>query len=75
MRVLTTSAVVGGDHQLTIQVPADVPCGIHHVVVVLDAPSTTPAPAAQWKLPVHDVGPWPPGFTVSREDIYGDNGR
>ena len=75
MRVLTTSAVVSGDHQLTIQVPADVPCGIHQVVVVLDSASKTPAPIAEWKLPIHDGGPWPAGFTVSREDIYGDDGR
>ena len=74
MRVLTTSAVVSGDHQMTIQVPADVPCGVQQVVVVLEAPST-PALATDWKLPVHDVGPWPAGFTVSREDIYGDDGR
>ena len=75
MRVLTTSAVVSGDHQMTIQVPADVPCGVQQVVVVLEAPSGTLAPVADWKLPVHDVGPWPAGFTVSREDIYGDDGR
>ena len=75
MRVLTASAVVGGDHQLVIQVPADVPCGTHQVVVVLDAPSERPLPTEEWKLPVHDVGPWPREFTVSREDIYGDDGR
>ena len=23
----------------------------------------------------HDVGPWPEGFTVRREEIYGDDGR
>jgi hypothetical protein len=75
MRVLTTSAVVGGDHRLIIQVPPDVPCGSHQVVLVLDAPSGTPAPVAEWQLPVHDVGPWPSGFTMSREDIYGDDDR
>lgn len=75
MRVLSTSAVVGDDHRLTIEMPADVPCGTHHVVVVLDAPAAAQAPAVGWKLPVHDVGPWPDGFTMSREDIYGDDGR
>ena len=76
MRVLTASAVVGNDHQLTIQVPPDIPCGPHQVVVVLDAPaSVSPTPPAEWTLPVHDVGPWPSGFTMSREDMYGDDGR
>ena len=26
-------------------------------------------------LPPHDAGPWPDGFTVSREQIYDDMGR
>ena len=26
-------------------------------------------------LPPHDPGPWPEGFTVSREQIYDDMGR
>ncbi len=26
-------------------------------------------------LPPHDPGPWPEGFTVSREQIYDDDGR
>ncbi len=26
-------------------------------------------------FPRHDPGPWPKGFTLSREEIYGDMGR
>ena len=26
-------------------------------------------------FPRHDPGPWPVGFTLSREEIYGDMGR
>lgn len=26
-------------------------------------------------LPVHDLGPWPEGLSLRREDIYGDDGR
>ena len=26
-------------------------------------------------LPLHDCGPWPEGFTMRREEIYGDDGR
>ena len=75
MRVLTTSGIVHSDHQMTIRMPPDVPCGPHQVVVVLDALPEARAPVFEWKLPVHDVGPWPSGFTMRREDIYGDDGR
>ena len=27
------------------------------------------------ELPTHDVGPWPEGFSVRREEIYGEDGR
>jgi hypothetical protein len=26
-------------------------------------------------LPVHDLGPWPEGLSLRREDMYGDDGR
>jgi hypothetical protein len=26
-------------------------------------------------LPSHDLGPWPEGLSLRREDIYGENGR
>lgn len=45
------------------------------------SPGPTAAPARQRRfsireiLPPHDPGPWPEGFTVSREQIYDDMGR
>ena len=45
------------------------------------SPSPTVTPARQQGfsireiLPPHDPGPWPEGFTVSREQIYDDMGR
>ena len=45
------------------------------------SPRSTGAPARQRRfsireiLPPHDPGPWPEGFTVSREQIYDDMGR
>ena len=26
-------------------------------------------------LPIHDLGPWPEGLSLRREDMYGDDGR
>jgi hypothetical protein len=76
MRALTLTAVVRPDHTLTVQVPEDIPSGSHPVVIILDSPPSSPGMAtSEWRLPVHDVGPWPEGFTLRRADIYGDDGR
>jgi hypothetical protein len=43
------------------------------VVVLLDPkPAEVRSPLT---FSAHDVGPWPEGFTVRREEIYGDDGR
>jgi hypothetical protein len=33
------------------------------------------APPAALEFPVISVGPWPKGLSLSREDLYGDDGR
>jgi hypothetical protein len=58
---------------MTLQLPPDVPVGQCRVVVVVD-PLTGEKPFP-FNLPVYDVGPWPEGFTVSREQIYDEDGR
>ena len=46
---------------------------------VSPASAGTPAPRQRFSireiLPPHDPGPWPEGFTVSREQTYDDMGR
>jgi hypothetical protein len=73
MRALMVTGVVRPDHTLTVQVPSDVPSGMHELVIVIN--SSSAPPPEKWQLPVHDVGPWPKDFTVRREDIYDDDGR
>lgn len=76
MRAIETTAVVTPDHTITVQLPEDIPPGECRVVVVVEpgqAVNTAGSFTANW--PVHDVGPWPKGFTVRREEIYGDDGR
>ncbi len=34
-----------------------------------------PADLSLDDLPVHDLGPWPKGLSLRREDMYGDDGR
>jgi hypothetical protein len=77
MRTIETTAAVTGDHRLTVdvQVPAEVLPGNHRVILVLDE---TPLPARRasvFDFPVIDVGPWPEGLSLRREDMYGDDGR
>lgn len=75
MRTIETTGVVAADHTLTVAVPADIPPGAVRVVVVIEngvPPGTRSFPES---LILHNVGPWPEGFTVSREQIYGDDGR
>jgi hypothetical protein len=71
MRTIETTGVVTPEHTLTIQVPADVPPGAHRVVVTL----TDEATRLPFGLEPLDIGPWPEGFTASREQLYGDDGR
>jgi hypothetical protein len=75
MRTIETVVNVGVDRKLTVQLPSDIPTGTHAVVVVIDE---IPKPRRAFSMkdfPAHDVGPWPEGFTVRREEIYGDDGR
>jgi hypothetical protein len=76
MRTIETTAVVGEDRKLMVQLPVEVPPGAHRVVVVIDErqlPTNNDRGMENW--PAHDVGPWPAGFTCRREDLYGDDGR
>ncbi|HVK16042.1 MAG TPA: hypothetical protein VM533_03775 [Fimbriiglobus sp.] len=73
MRTIQTTAVVTPERTITVQLPPDVPPGVCQVVVVVEqSGEQKPFP---YNLPVYDVGPWPEGFTASREQIYDDDGR
>jgi len=77
MRALTVTALIRADHTLTVQVPADIPPGVHQVVVVLQEETCSPQREpffANWPEP-HDVGPADPTSTYRREEMYGDDGR
>jgi hypothetical protein len=74
MKTIDTTIEVDDQRKATIQLPADVKPGPYQAVVVLVEP--LPAEArAPLTFAAHDVGPWPEGYTVRREEIYGDDGR
>jgi hypothetical protein len=78
MHQIRTRLLVGADHTVTGKVPDDVPPGEHEAIItVLPPPARQKAsrPFNVDNLPVIDLGPWPEGLTLSREDIYGDDGR
>jgi hypothetical protein len=75
MRAISTTVVVGPNHLGTVSLPSDIPAGAHQAVLVLADRARQNSRSASWNLPVIDVGPWPPGLSLRREDMYGDDGR
>ena len=78
MNEIRTRVVVGRDHRITGTAPAEVPVGEHEVTIRLtERPAQEQAtrPLHPGDLPRHDLGPWPDGLSLRREDIYGDDGR
>lgn len=71
MRKYETYGTVAADGTVTVHVPAEVKPGDHVNVLVEYLPATE---LALGLAPV-DTGPWPEGFTASREQLYGDEGR
>jgi hypothetical protein len=76
MRAIQTTALVDAEHRATIQLPEDVAPGEHRVVVVIEEQAIKEfASRSLADFPVIDVGPWPEGLSLRREDMYGDDGR
>jgi hypothetical protein len=67
---------VAPDGTITGKAPPGLAPGAHEVDVPADAaPNVEAAKAFMADWPVHDCGPWPKGFSLRREDLYGDDGR
>jgi hypothetical protein len=76
MKTIRTTAVVDADHRATIQMPEDVAPGEHRVLVVIEGEASEgPASKTLVDFPVIDVGRWPEGLSLRREEMYGDDGR
>lgn len=80
MKTLQAIVTVDAHHQATIQLPPDIEPGEYRLTIVVDEPTPPrsippPTPRPPLTFSAHDVGPWPEGFTVRREEIYGDDGR
>jgi hypothetical protein len=68
MKTIETTAVIGEDRVLQVQLPLEVIPGRHQIAVIIDEP---PAPTVKRldDFPTIDVGPWPLGLSLRREVI------
>jgi hypothetical protein len=74
MKTLQTNAVVGAGHTITVHLPDDIEPGTYRITLVIDDRPIGPKSDLS-DFPVIDVGPWPEGLSLRREDMYGDDGR
>jgi hypothetical protein len=79
MKTIQTTAMIGADRKLVVELPADVPPGTHEVVIVIaaagGAPFGPPPERPHPKWPSHELGRWPYSATLRREEFYGDEAR
>ena len=79
MHEVRTRIRVGADHAITGIAPPDVPPGEHEVTITVAPPAANREPKKKPfnidDLPSHDLGPWPDGLSLRREDIYDEDGR
>ena len=78
MTEIRTRVLVGPDRRISGTAPDDVPPGEHEVTITLAIPSSrqrSEGPFDVDTLPTHDLGPWPEGLSLRREDMYDEDGR
>ncbi len=76
MTVVNTRLTVAPDGAISTATP--LPAGEYTArIEVEDRPARQlpTEPLDVDSLPVHDLGPWPEGLSLRREDLYGDDGR
>lgn len=72
METIELVGAVSADHTLLAHVPANVPPGEYRVTIH-EIRKKNALQLEDW--PILSVGKWPDGFTASREQIYGEDGR
>ena len=75
MRTIETTAQVGEDRTLVVQLPPDIPPGPHRVVVVIEEQPAERPKREPLTFSNYDVGIVDPNFSYRREDLYGDGDR
>ena len=78
MAEIRARVVVGADHSISGIAPSSVPPGEHEVTITVPPPPTRRSRNEAFDvdaLPTHDLGPWPEGLSLRREDLYDEDGR
>ena len=78
MTEIRTRVMVGPDRRISGTAPADVPPGEHEVTITVTPSRARRRPRKSFDvndLPEHDLGPWPEGLSLRREDLYDEDGR
>lgn len=76
MTVITTRLTVSPDGAISTAMP--LPAGEYEAAITMHDQPARQLPTLPFDvdaLPVHDLGPWPEGLSLRREDMYGDDGR
>ncbi|MBV8131003.1 MAG: hypothetical protein JO282_00630 [Alphaproteobacteria bacterium] len=78
MTEIRAGVVVGPDHRISGIAPAAVPPGEHEAIITVPPPPMRRLAGEAFEvdaLPTHDMGPWPEGLSLRREDIYDEDAR
>lgn len=76
MTVITTRITVSPDGTISTATP--IPAGEHIASIEVRERPSRQLPILPFDvdaLPKLDLGPWPEGLSLRREDMYGDDGR
>ena len=74
MKTIETTAVIGDDRKLSLQLPEDVPPGEHRIVVLIEERANDPGTVSVDDLPCHDANLVDSAFTVRRGELYDHDG-
>jgi hypothetical protein len=75
---IRTRVMVGPDRHISGTAPTGVPPGEHEVIITAAPVAIRRHPSENFDvgtLPDHDLGSWPDGLSLRREDIYDEQGR
>ncbi len=74
MTAITTRLIVTADGAISATIP--LAAGEYTVRIEVNQQSDQPQAGLDMDdLPTHDLGPWPEGLSLRREEMYGDDGR
>lgn len=75
MKTIEATVEIPDDGRLTLQLPPDAPRGRRRIVLVVEEQPGDRPVASLADFPIVDVGPWPEGLSLRREDLYDERGR